>query len=276
MEALAFLLGFEGKLGGYDWQKAIGVAGKYVVESLDAYREVAAREARKDPMPRAYAEVFHSMLRGLFKERNEWLYARGLEGRSLEAFLIGHDGSRFTIPIFNRCGEVISIRFRRDDRVATSYFEPRDGKEHDIPKYAGIPGRNGLYLYGDWMLEPEMDYVVVTESELDAVRLWQEGIPAVSPTNGAGQLKHVARLLEPYPHIENLYVAADMDEAGDEGARELAEEAFGCGRFRFHYRLKWPREWGKDVTELYVGGHRLEEVGFCEQRRFEKVLEPVA
>ena len=271
MEALAFLLGFEDALGGLDWKRAIGVAGKYVVESLDAYREVAAREARKDPMPRAYAEVYHQMLRTLRNgERNEWLYARGFEGRTLQAFLIGHSGSQFTIPFFNTAGEVITIRFRRDDKIATSYFEPRDGKEHEIPKYSGITGRNGLYLYADWMLRPEMDYVVVTESELCAARLWQEGIPAVSPTNGAGQLKHVARLLEPYPQIRHIWVASDQDDPGYEGAKELIDA--GLERRTPTQRLNWPREWGKDVTELLCGGHRLEECGFNEPRRYEEVL----
>lgn len=269
MEALAFLLGYVDGRGVPDWRRAIGVAGKYVVESLDAYREVAAREARKDPMPRSLADVYHSHLWKVKGNRIDWLLARGLSLKTIIRFRLGHDGSRFTIPLFNDRDELITFRFRRDDAIATSYFEPRDGQEHEIPKYAGLPGRNGLYLFADWLLTPDMEYVVVCEGELDCVLLWQEGIPAVSPTNGAGQLKHVARLLERYPDIKKLWIASDQDDPGYEGAKELIRNERGLPAYRLNWDLK---EWGKDVTELYRGGHKLEECGFNEQRRFGEVL----
>lgn len=276
MESLAFLLGWYRVLSNgeivNDWRRAIGVAGKYTVESLDAYRERAAEKVRKDPLPFALAKAYHHMLRTCRSDRLEWLYDRGLAGSTIERFLIGHNGSQFTIPFFNDYGELLTIRFRRDEEIATSYFEPRDGKEHEIPKYDGIKGRNGLLLFGGWMLREAMDYVVVCEGELDCVRLWQEGIPAVSPTNGAGQLRHVARLLEPYPWLKRMWIASDQDEPGELGALELQVESEMRLQFDWYPRLRWPAEWGKDVTELYKGGHTLEEVGFSERGRVEAAL----
>lgn len=257
MEALAFLLGWYKTLSNgdlvTDWRRAIGVAEKYIVESLDAYRERAAENARLDPLPRAIARAYSNMLLGRRQHRLVWLYERGLTGETIWNFEIGHDGTRFTIPFLNEVGQLLTIRFRRDDYYGLTTWDDRP-----LPKYSGIAGRNGLYLFGGWLLQPEHVDVVVCEGELDAVRLWQEGIPAVSPTNGAGNLKHVARLLEAHPQVRHLWIAADMDDPGYVGAKELIRNERGLEA----HRLDWPCEWGKDVTELYLSGHRLEEVGY--------------
>ena len=265
MEALAFLLGWYTVNSHGDvvanWRRAIEVAERYTAVSLDAYRERAAEKARMEPLPTAIAIAYHDMLRSYRKDRLGWLYDRGLTMESIERFLLGHNGSQFTIPFFNQDDELMTIRFRRDDAIATAYFDERSGEEREITKYCGLPGRNGLLLFGGWLLREEMDQVVVCEGELDAIRLWQEGIPAVSPTNGAGQLKHVARLLEPYPHIQRLWVAADQDDPGYLGAKELIRNERGLPA----WRLEWRGGWGKDVTELYQNGHTLEEVGYSER-----------
>jgi 5S rRNA maturation endonuclease (ribonuclease M5) len=261
MEALAFLLGWYKVLSNgdvvCDWRRAIEVAGKYTVESLDAYRERAAEEARKDPLPSAIAVAYNTLLCGSRSARMQWFYDRGLQNDSILRFALGHDGTRFTIPFYDGQGRLLTIRFRRDD-----YFglETWDGRP--LPKYSGIAGRNGLYLFGGWLLKPEHVDVVVCEGELDAVRLWQEGVPAVSPTNGAGNVKHVARLLEAYPWVKRLWIASDMDEPGELAALELQDAAEYTARFDSFIRLRWPREQGKDVTEFYQSGHRLEDVGW--------------
>lgn len=259
MEALAFLLGWYKVLSNgdlvADWRRAIGVADKYTVDSLDAYRERAAVAARKDPLPNVLAEAYYGLMVGRRSDRMEWLFGRGLTTETINRFCLGHDGTRFTIPFYDNAGQLITIRFRRDDFYG---LETWDGRPR--PKYEGIAGRNGLLLFGGWLLKPEHVAVVVCEGELDCVRLWQEGIPAVSPTNGARNLKHIVRLLEEYPQIRYLWIASDQDDTGHAGAQELAEAAATRGLST--QRLTWPREWGKDVTEFYASGHRLEEVGY--------------
>jgi 5S rRNA maturation endonuclease (ribonuclease M5) len=180
----------------------------------------------------------------------------------IDRAMIGHDGTRFTIPFFApnpdmrtsqaRPEILLTIRFRRDDLYGTETWDDKP-----IPKYSGMRGRNGLYLYPENLLARDFrDWVVVCEGELDALRLWQENIPAVSVTNGAGQLHRVPELLKPYSRIRRLFIAADRDEAGMLAGRKLTEVARAKG-----YRVAESR-WieAKDVTELYKGGGDLRKV----------------
>ena len=88
--------------------------------------------------------------------------------------------------------------------------------------------------------------VYICEGELDALRLWQEGRPAVSVTNGAGQVEKLPALLKAqYPLITHLCIATDQDEPGEEAAERTKKvaEALGFTTFRWHWKE------AKDVTE---------------------------
>lgn len=232
LNALAYLLKIEPS-------EAVKIAQRYTVEELDAYRERASQEARRDPLPGSLAAIYHeTLMTGRRRQRKDWLYARGLTDETLERFQIGHDGLRFTIPVYSAEGSLVAIRFRRDD----AYDETG-------PKYLGVKGRNGLYLYPEHVIDPSLGYLVVCEGELDAIRLRQEGVQAVTLTNGAGQTPKLPAIIkEKYPHVVVLLIATDQDEPGQEAARlteraalEAGFDALGLGR------ITW--EGGKDVTE---------------------------
>jgi DNA primase len=243
-EALALLLGCSEA-------EARAQASKYTNEALDAYRERAAQEARTDPMPFALAQIYNNMLMGPDApraHRQDWLLARGLTPETWERFHLGHNGCQFVIPIFDAGMNLVSLRLRRDDEYL----------DDTHPKYMGVKGRNGLYLYGEWLVTPEHKYLVLTEGELDAVRLWQEGIPAVSATNGAGQVRKLPALIrDRWPHIKTLIIGTDSDEAGEASAvghtNEKGEFVPGTQQAALDlgfkvYRLKW-EEGAKDVSD---------------------------
>jgi DNA primase len=241
LAALALLL----KL---DEGEALAQYRKYTVESLDSYRERATEHAKSNPLPMAHAVLFHRQLASRFKERLEWFKEeRGLNDQTIEKHLIGHNGLAFTIPIFDDEGRLISFRYRADPAYNTEEYV----KQH---KYSGMQGRNGLYLYPAPLIAADTrDWIVLCEGEFDALRLWQEGIPAASLTNGAGQCKKLPALLP--KRIKTVYIATDQDEAGEIAADEVAVEADRLGLF--HTRITWPE--GKDVTEAYKLGWRVIE-----------------
>jgi hypothetical protein len=241
LEALAFLLGVTE-------EEAKKVAEKYTNEALDAYRERAATEARRDPLPFALAQLYNTALMGPNApraHRQDWLLARGITLETAEDVHLGHDGNRYVIPIFDADMKLIALRYRRDD----AYLD------ESYPKYMGMKGRNGLYLYPEWLIERDTrKFLVICEGELDALRLWQEGYPAVSATNGAGQAHKLPALIrERWPRIHTLCVATDQDEPGEEAARLTIAAAEGLGMKAM--RLRW--EEGKDVTEALQLGHKL-------------------
>ena len=241
LQALAYLLKVT-------LREVIPLAPKYTNESLDAYRERAAQESRRDPLPDSLAVIYNEVLYTRRSHRLGWLKARGLMKGYINAFSLGHDGTRFIIPIFDRQKRLVALRFRRDDMYC----------DENTPKYCGLKGRNGQYLFPeDWVADTEPETLVVCEGELDAIRLWQEGIPAVTVTNGAGQVRKLpAMVREAFPSVRRLILATDMDEAGIAaaightneqgkfipGTQQAAEEL----GFTVE-RVTWSQ--GKDITE---------------------------
>ena len=243
LEALAYLLKT-------DEREAVSIADRYTNESLDRYRERAAQEAKADPLPHSLASIYNGVLNDQRRHRLDWLLARGLTLETINApdVLLGHDGSRFVIPIFDAERKLVALRYRLD---------PLYNDERDIAKrkYLGMKGRNGFYLYPEALLaHDDRPYVSVCEGELDALRLWQEGYPAVSATNGARQVEKLPAILrERYPRLATLAVATDRDEAGEEAAARTMRAAKDAG---FNaYRVHW--EEGKDVTEALQLGQQL-------------------
>jgi DNA primase len=219
--------------------KDIDVA-HYTSESVEAYRERATEQTRRDPLPSMLARLYHELMP---HEKRAWYRARGLTNKTIDQYQLGYDeaGERFVIPVFDADGDLLTLRFRRDDACGT-----------DGPKYYGVPGRNGLYLFPEQMLyngEFELwDSVVLCEGELDALRLWQENIPAASVTNGAGQ---VHKLLDLLPAtVRTIYVATDQDEAGEAAAGQCLAKAKERGLEAV--RLTWTA--GKDITEAFQLG----------------------
>lgn len=252
MESLAHLLKI-------DVREAFKRARYYTTEGLDAYRERAAIEARKDPLPPSVAQGYNRILWESRYERMSWYYSRGIKSEWIDLMKLGHTGEKFSIPIWDKDGKLLNIRFRRDDEY---YIAPDEG-ERPAPKYSGMKGRNGTYFYPErlfhgWAYGSTTSVVglgewcVVCEGELDALRLWVEGIPAISPTNGANSVKQVVEFLKQYPRIKRIYIATDQDAAGDKAAQEFMSLAQG---YDVVERLIWGG--AKDVTELYQSGGEL-------------------
>lgn len=227
---------------------------KYTVEGRESWLRYEKSRAEADPLLDAIATAFHTFLvAGRRYNRLPWLYERGLNYDTLALAQIGHDGSRFSIPIYDRKGSLVSIRYRRDD-----FYGLLDIHEREIDKYVSHPGRdNSMHLYPEWLLacgaEPfGQDFIVVTEGELDALLLIQHGIPAITMTNGAGRIKHVPEfLVRAYPHITKIYGATDMDLVGGQSEAELSVACLVNG-LRYE-GIRWSNKF-KDVTELYQAG----------------------
>jgi hypothetical protein len=252
-EALAYLLRVRMPQTGGEWAAFINQqANRYTVESLDNYREKSKAEAEGKPLPMGLAAGYSRILLTIKKDRLEWLYARGLTDTTIAEAGLGHDLYSFTIPVFGKNGELLTIRYRNDEHESGEYES--DGRP--IPKYRGYRGRNGTYLYGAETIK-DAEQVVVCEGELDALRLRQEGFAAVSPTNGVRQLVYVPRMIkEQIPEVQKIIICTDMDGPGLEGGRSLAQAADEVGL--------WWKQWlwglagGKDITEYLESGGSLD------------------
>jgi DNA primase len=212
-----------------------GVAG--AVAAPQPRQKVTVRETLV-PLDVSIAQRYHEHL----GEKRRWFRDRGLTDRTIDGQLLGYDGRAFTIPVWHPSGELLTIRYRRDDSLGSSG-----------PKYWGIEGRNETLLYNQGALTDSC-YVVICEGELDCLRLWQEGIPAVSSTNGVNGMVTIWEKVSSRFRCSRIIIAFDQDDAGRKGARELLRMINGrnprsVSRSRA-VTLRWDKRLGKDITEL--------------------------
>jgi DNA primase len=208
------------------------------------------------PLSPALAGVYQNLLWTGRRDRLDWLRQRGLSDDIIKQAMIGHDTTRFTIPVFNAKRELVTIRFRRDDLYGVQWWDSKTRTLRTLPKYSGPAKYNDSVLYP--VLDPSHRHVLVTEGELDALRLIQEGYHAITMTNGWGQMSRILDLLP--ASIDTLYLVGDQDAVGRQGTSKLYTEATERG---YHVSVaEWDLAWGKDVTDLYLSGHSLDQVNW--------------
>jgi DNA primase len=177
------------------------------------------------------AEEYHQALPPRIRE---YLNGRGIPDVLVDFFLMGWTGTRISIPIFGREGQLVSFKFAKS---------PDD--ETDSPKMLASPGAKAeLYGWEDVLYKPEE--IVICEGEFDRLALKAQGFRAVTSTGGARVFRRDwAAEFGPIPHV---YICFDRDAAGREGALQV-------GRLIPHGRLiELPEEVGEggDVTDFFV------------------------
>lgn len=163
---------------------------------------------------------------------------RGIDYETLKRFGVYWNGSEIVIPIKNEKGETLFKKYRRSP-------ESEEG-----PKYRNEHGSSvTLFNYN-----PDAKKVIITEGELDCIRLATLGYDAVTTTGGSQSFPK--EFIEKLQSTEEVYIAYDSDLPGIKGAVKLA------GMFPKESNVKlvpFPEYWnGKDVTD-YLQHHTKEE-----------------
>lgn len=140
-------------------------------------------------------------------QRRWYWQQRGLADKTIDRFLLGWDGKRYTIPAIYR-NIPFGIKRRQSDID--------DGIE---AKYTSITGsRVGIF---NAEILWEVQDVTICEGEIDAMLLNQYGYHAVTSTGGAGSWQaDWARL---FAGVQRIYVLFDNDKAGRDGALRVRQ-----------------------------------------------------
>lgn len=206
----------------------------------------------------ADVEVYEQVLWSVRRGRVDWLLARGLTEDTIRSARLGHNGRAFVIPVFSESGELVTLRYRRDDFYGV-YLD--EGHEREVPKYFGWRGSNTPTLYPlPWVGACGGKDLWVVEGELDALRLQQEGIPVVTITNGANNLEKVPRLTQLFGYT-TFYIAGDQDGPGQRAATLCALAAVRGG-----YEVVMVYFDAKDITE-FLKEHTIEEAEYVRLSR---------
>lgn len=165
-------------------------------------------------------------------EYKEYLSAHGLDNEYVEKnwgwSLI--DGS-INIPAYNKDGKL----HHNNKRLL----------EGNI-KFLTDPGTHPS-LYGVHMIAKQKS-VVYCEGQPDCVKLWQEGIPAVTSTGG---VKKFDESMAQHLKDKNVYICLDSDKAG----KEMVEKSYKViSQYAKTTKIiSLPKEF-KDVSEFFVAG----------------------
>lgn len=161
------------------------------------------------------------------KTIREWFADRGISLATLNENGISWDIRGIIIPIYNHEKQWLFNKYRRNPFIDSG------------PKYKYDRGSSStLYGIHHQINKFAMDYIIC-EGELDAIRLWEENIPAVTSTGGSGSFESswIA-----YFNKRQVTICLDYDEAGIKGA------------FNIQAKIPWAKiAWlpeGKDITDF--------------------------
>jgi DNA primase len=168
------------------------------------------------------------------KRIRHYLNSRGIPDHIINSSILGWDGRRITIPIYNQEGEVTFFKLARD---------PQD--KRPSPKMLTSIGA-GVELYGwDRVLEKPKQ-IIICEGEFDRLVLEAQGFAAVTSTGGAATFRpEWAKALRAIPAV---YACFDRDQAGRNGTM-LVTQMIPHAKV-----IELPEEVGEsgDVTDYFV------------------------
>lgn len=171
----------------------------------------------------------------------QWLtQARKLPQRSLEAYRVGALHGVAVLPAFTPDGQELQYLKYRD--IEAKKFWSEAGGEPCLFGWQAIP--------------PDAREVTLCEGEMDAIALHSYGWPALSPTNGAGNLGWIDAEFDNLARFDTIHIAYDMDDAGQSVVGKIAER-LGPSRCRL---VSLPR---KDANACLMADIDGEEVWDC-------------
>lgn len=170
-----------------------------------------------------------------------WLKERGLSDDTIAAFKVGSspDDSAVILP-YLRDGDLVNVKTRSiaDKR---KMFQAKDAEP---------------CLFGWHLIDPKRRMVCITEGEFDAMALHQLGFAALSCNQGAGNHQWIDSDWERLQRFSDIFICYDDDEAGQKGAREVANR-LGIERCRI---ATFPK---KDANEYLLAGATNADILRC-------------
>jgi DNA primase len=136
------------------------------------------------------------------------LNGRGIPDTFIEKYLLGWNGQAITIPVANRDGNIVFMKF------AKSPFSGNRAPQMQAPPNSSVE------LYGWDTLLRQPARVVICDSEFDRLVLEARGFPSVSSTAGAETFQ--GEWAKHFEGIEHVYICLSRDEAGRRGSERIA------------------------------------------------------
>lgn len=162
-----------------------------------------------------------------------WLKTeRGISDEAIAAYRVGvsKDGRAVVFPHY-RDGDMVNFKLR--DHADKKRMMTFSGGEPCLWGWQAVPD--------------DARSVVITEGEIDALSVWQCGMPALSVFSGVSNLGWIESDHDRLDRFSDIVLCMDMDEAGQGAAKKIAER-LGLDRCRI---VTLPK---KDANECLLAG----------------------
>lgn len=180
-----------------------------------------------------------------------YLRSRGLTEITIKAFRLAEQPGRLRFPrLENNPGVIVFPYLRNNELVNCKYLALArpDGKKQTLLEGGAEP-----CLFGWQAVPANTRTLTITEGEIDAMTLAQQGIAAVSVPMGGGSGRKQDWIESEYDNLaqfDTINVAMDRDGPGQEAAAEIIRR-LGAERCRL---VEWPNPY-KDANQCLTEGH---------------------
>jgi hypothetical protein len=159
---------------------------------------------------------------------------RGWSKDTLVDFMIGYDGNRYTIPIYDENDQLVNVR----------QYLPGDAK-----KMINVTGHGKARIFGLDTLQVN-DEILWCAGEPDRILAVQEGFPAITSTAGES---YFDKAWGPLFIGKKVYVCYDADDAGRKGADKVVSIIKPHAAETYLVTIPELHQ-GYDITDLLMDG----------------------
>jgi len=168
--------------------------------------------------------------------RSPYLGKRGISEKVQKVFNVGYDRNSKAVafPWHNVDGEIVNVKFRSIRRKQFWYLPNGDAiKKH---------------VYGLAQVEKQgIETAVITESEIDALYLWTNKIPAIAL--GSANMSSIQEDLINNSGLKEIVLGLDNDDKGKETATYVKNKLIKNNKVS---RLEFPDN-AKDINDIVAG-----------------------
>lgn len=207
---------------------------------LERPTDMDSRPAIDPGLPARYHKALMAMsgvVRDVLREK------RGITDQTLARFMIGWDGERVTIPVYDEFSELVNIR-----RYKWNSYEDNTKMVNYVDELNNSFGENRIYGI-EHLVDDSCTTILWCEGEWDRLVAEQLGIATCTATAGANNFK-----LEWFKLIKKkkqIYICYDNDEAGRRATEFLVDNLRGALQI---FVVEWPKNWREkgDITDIIV------------------------
>lgn len=211
------------KVGAGSLEKNVNALSKAINKitkgNIQTYKTVDDRKKEKPvELAKDVEKIYHKRLKAKNRKANRYLQkGRGFKPVTIKFFKLGSKKYKAG----NNSFEYVALPYMEDGRCVNLKYRAISKDVDKSFKWIREKGCKSILFNGDVLNDHKYDEVYLCESEIDTMSLWNQGFKnAVGLTTGAQSFKQ-----EWYDRLERfdkIYLVLDSDEAGQSGARALA------------------------------------------------------